>query len=144
MKTKKKYEDGGDVVSKPRKSKSVVISPSGNYKTITKSSNIPEKAKTTSSQKTVRTIKGVRTNAPKVESAENGAGKFSTKKGIGIQYGDYKTGGMVNSNAKVSASKVARGRVGGISSAPKTAVPKAMYGMSVKPSMMRKGGANKK
>jgi hypothetical protein len=60
----------------------------------------------------------------------------------------YKTGGMVNSNAKVSAlksagskgvksgvnpkaaaSKVARGRVGGTSSAPKTAVPKAKYGM---------------
>lgn len=59
-----------------------------------------------------------------------------------------KTGGMVNSNAKVSAlksagshgvksgvnpraaaSKVARGKVGGISSAPKTAVPKAKYGM---------------
>ena len=59
-----------------------------------------------------------------------------------------KTGGMVNSNAKVSAlksagshgvksgvnpkaaaSKVARGRVGGTSSAPKTAVPKAKYGM---------------
>jgi len=60
----------------------------------------------------------------------------------------YKTGGMVNSNTKVSAlksagskgvksgvnpkaaaSKVARGRVGGTSSAPKTAVPKAKYGM---------------
>jgi len=60
----------------------------------------------------------------------------------------YKTGGMVNSNAKVSAlksagskgvksgvnpkaaaSKVTRGRVGGTSSAPKTAVPKAKYGM---------------
>ena len=59
-----------------------------------------------------------------------------------------KTGGMVNSNAKVSAlksagshgvksgvnpkaaaSKIARGRVGGTSSAPKTAVPKAKYGM---------------
>ena len=59
-----------------------------------------------------------------------------------------KTGGMVNSNAKVSAlksagshgvksgvnpkaaaSKVAKGRVGGTSSAPKTAVPKAKYGM---------------
>ena len=63
----------------------------------------------------------------------------------------YKTGGMVNSNAKVSAlktagshgvksgvnpkaaaSKVARGRVGGTSSAPKTAVPKAKYGMSMR------------
>jgi hypothetical protein len=43
-----------------------------------------------------------------------------------------KTGGMVNSNSKVSAQKVARGRVGGISSAPKTAVPKAKYGMSMR------------
>ena len=62
-----------------------------------------------------------------------------------------KTGGMVNSNAKVSAlksagshgvksgvnpkaaaSKVAKGRVGGTSAAPKTAVPKAKYGMSMK------------
>lgn len=60
-----------------------------------------------------------------------------------------KTGGMVNSNARVSAikkagskgvrsgsntrvsaSKVARGRVGGTSTAPRTAVPKAKMGMS--------------
>jgi hypothetical protein len=62
----------------------------------------------------------------------------------------YKTGGMVNSNAnlqagkvagskgvtpgvnpKAAASKVARGRVGGTSTAPKTAIPKAKYGMSM-------------
>jgi hypothetical protein len=73
------------------------------------------------------------------------------------------TGGMVNPNAtvkkqtvpgskgvmsgenpKASASKVAKGRSGGISKAPKTATPKAMYGMSMKPGMMRKGGAKKK
>ena len=61
-----------------------------------------------------------------------------------------KTGGMVNANAnlkatatagskgvksgvnpKAAASKVARGRVGGTSTAPKTATPKAKYGMSV-------------
>lgn len=61
-----------------------------------------------------------------------------------------KTGGMVNSNAKVkalksagskgvkpgvnpkaAASKVAKGRSGGTSVAPKTATPKAKYGMSV-------------
>ena len=65
--------------------------------------------------------------------------------------GKMKTGGMVNSNAKVSAlksagshgvksgvnpkaaaSKVAKGKVGGISTAPKTAVPKAKYGMSMR------------
>ena len=74
-----------------------------------------------------------------------------------------KTGGMVNSNAKVSAiksagskgvisgenakvsaSKVAKGRSGGTSKAPKTAVPKAMYGTSMRPGMMKKGGAKKK
>lgn len=62
----------------------------------------------------------------------------------------YKTGGMVNPNAKLQAaksagskgvksgvnpkadaSKVARGRSGGTSAAPKTAVPKAKYGMSI-------------
>jgi hypothetical protein len=64
-----------------------------------------------------------------------------------------KTGGMVNSNAKVSAlkvagskgvksgvnpkaaaSKVAKGRVGGTSAAPKTATPKAQMGGSLKAS----------
>lgn len=62
-----------------------------------------------------------------------------------------KTGGMVNSNAKVSAlktagskgvksgvnskvsaSKVAKGRVGGTSTAPKTATPKAKMGGMMK------------
>ena len=42
---------------------------------------------------------------------------------IPVKKGIMKTGGMVNSNAKVSASKVARGRVGGISKAPKKAIP---------------------
>lgn len=63
----------------------------------------------------------------------------------------YKTGGMVNPNAKLqaaksagsdgvksgvnpkaSASKVAKGRSGGTSAAPKTATPKAKYGMTMK------------
>jgi hypothetical protein len=62
-----------------------------------------------------------------------------------------KTGGMVNPNAAVkrqsvagskgvksgvnpraAASRVARGRVGGTSAAPKTATPKAQYGMTIK------------
>ena len=79
------------------------------------------------------------------------------KKALGIEKdggstkSKYKTGGMVNSNAKLqaaksagskgvksgvnpkaSASKVARGRSGGTSTAPKTATPKAKYGMTVK------------
>lgn len=56
----------------------------------------------------------------------------------------YKTGGMVNSNSKVSASKKTKGKVGGTSKAPKTALPKAMYGTSMKPGMMKKGGTKKK
>lgn len=83
-----------------------------------------------------------------------GAGNTSTKnsnykKGGSIK--KYKTGGMVNANSKVSAiksagskgvksgvnaktyaSKVARGRVGGTSTAPKTAVPRAKYGMTMR------------
>ena len=39
-----------------------------------------------------------------------------------------KTGGMANSNTKAS----------------KTAVPKAMYGTSMRPGMMKKGGTKKK
>ena len=71
---------------------------------------------------------------PRMEDAFTGKGIF------------YKTGGMVNPNASVQASKVASGRpaksaepksaakkatgkTGGISKAPKTAVPKAKYGM---------------
>lgn len=34
-------------------------------------------------------------------------------------------------NTKVQASNVAKGRVGGTSTAPKTAIPKAKYGMSM-------------
>jgi hypothetical protein len=68
-----------------------------------------------------------------------------------------KTGGMANANSKVSAlttagstgvksgvnpkasaSKKAKGKVGGKSKAPKTEVPKAMYGR-----MMKKGGIKK-
>jgi hypothetical protein len=62
---------------------------------------------------------------------------------------NFKTGGMVNSNAKVTASKVAKGRpaksaepksaskvatgkVGGISKAPKAATPKMKMGGSMK------------
>jgi TPR repeat protein len=74
-----------------------------------------------------------------------------------------KTGGMVNANSKVSkqtvpgskgvksgvnpkaaASKVAKGRSGGTSAAPKTATPKAMYGMTMKPTMKRGGSMKKK
>lgn len=73
------------------------------------------------------------------------------KKNGGVAKSTYKTGGMVNSNAKVSAlksagskgvksgvnlkaavSKIAKGRVGGTSTAPKKAVPQAKMGGAMK------------
>lgn len=87
------------------------------------------------------------------------AGKLAGGAAGAVAGKKMKTGGMTNANksvtaskvagskgvisgenAKVSASKVAKGRSGGTSKAPKTAVPKAMYGAS----MMKKGGAKKK
>jgi hypothetical protein len=65
-------------------------------------------------------------------------GKVSMKRGGAMKKKKMRTGGMVNSNSKVSASTVARGTVGGKSKAPKNAVPKAMYGR-----MMKKGGAKR-
>jgi hypothetical protein len=71
------------------------------------------------------------------------------KKKTGDSTKSYKTGGMVNSNTKVIASKIAKGRSGGTSKAPKKAIPKAMYGASMdpnmmKPGMMKMGGSKKK
>jgi len=73
--------------------------------------------------------------------------KYKQQKGGATK---YKTGGMVNANAnlkatanagskgvkpgvnpKAAVSKVAKGRSGGTSAAPKTAIPKAKYGMSI-------------
>lgn len=104
----------------------------------------------------ISTAKGARLNPTGRKTA-------MTALGIKGRMGKMKTGGMVNSNSKVSAiksagskgvktgantrisaSKIARGRVGGTSTAPRTAAPKAMYGMSMKPGMMRKGGTKKK
>jgi hypothetical protein len=130
----------------------------------------------------------LRSNDPNVQSwnkvkNENKDGEYypttnnpDFKKGGSMK--KMKTGGMVNSNAKVqaikkagskgvksgtnpkaSASKVAKGKVGGTSVAPKNAVPKAKYGMtmksggakpkamygaSMKPGMMKMGGTKKK
>jgi hypothetical protein len=98
---------------------------------------------------------------------KGGAKKSTTKKPLMKKGGSIKTkmktGGMVNSNSKVSAlkvagskgvksgvnakasaSKVAKGRSGGTSTAPKTAVPKAKYGMTTKPTMKRGGSMKKK
>jgi hypothetical protein len=98
-----------------------------------------------------------------VEGKKRGGTKKSIMKKGGTMKTKMKTGGMVNSNSKVSAlkvagskgvksgvnpkaaaSKVAKGRSGGTSTAPITAVPKAKYGMTTKPTMKRSGSMKKK
>lgn len=109
---------------------------------------------------------GMTNKIPTAKGARlNPTGRKTAMTALGIKGGmkKMKTGGMVNSNSKVSAiksagskgvktgantrisaSKIARGRVGGTSTAPRTAAPKAMYGMSMKPGMMKMGGTKKK
>jgi len=79
--------------------------------------------------------------AAKIKAQKEAAAKAADKKKVASMqanggYKSYKTGGMVNSNSKITASKKATGKVGGISKAPKTAMPKAKYGMT-----MKKGGS---
>lgn len=88
-------------------------------------------------------IRAVASGADAAASAANAV--KSTREAVG----KMKKGGMVNSNTKVTVSKVAKGRpaksveprsaskratgkVGGMSSSPKSAVPKAKYGMSMR------------
>jgi hypothetical protein len=47
-------------------------------------------------------------------------------------FGVYKKGGMVNSNAKLTTAKKATGKVGGISKAPKKAAPTMKMGGGMK------------
>lgn len=94
---------------------------------------------------------GVEVVANATRAARDAKDVFSKQQLGGRTKSTYKTGGMVNSNAKVSAlksagskgvksgvniktivSKIAKGRVGGTSTAPKKAVPQAKTGMSVK------------
>jgi len=94
---------------------------------------------------TLTVTKGGKTNTFNIPK-----GKVSSQKTIAKKETGYmKTGGMVNPNATVQASKVAKGRpaksaepksaakkatgkTGGISKAPKAAMPKAKYGMSMR------------
>ena len=62
-----KKQDGGPT---PRKTKTVVTSPSGNYKTITKTKNNPDKGSSSSSSKVRLTVKGFYdSSAPGVKTA---------------------------------------------------------------------------
>lgn len=128
---KKKFSYGDDSRNYDRKTREVT-NKDGEEKVRTKTTVRPagEKAETT-----VRTFKG--------SDMTSRPGMIPVKKGI------MKTGGMVNSNTKVVASKVAKGRpaksaepksaakkatgkVGGISKAPKAATPKIKMGGSMK------------
>jgi hypothetical protein len=64
----------------------------------------------------------------KAEEIKTASPELATKKKGGMV--KMKTGGMVNSNAKIVAIKRATGKVGGISKSPKTAIPKAKMGGS--------------
>lgn len=98
--------------------------------------------KAVSKERDINTDKLKSVNKAKFDKTWTGKKGGSMKK--------MKTGGMVNANSKVSkqtvpgskgvksgvnpkaaASKVAKGRSGGTSAAPKTAVPKAKYGMGI-------------
>jgi len=158
MKKMQKMKNGGD----PKKRKGATYTETKDYVRVSRpgrGSNasdgtyIPPKSYSKTiegSDKTGGTLtvtKGGKTNTFNIPK-----GKVSSQRTIAKKETGYmKTGGMVNSNAKVSAlksagshgvksgvnpkaaaSKVAKGRVGGTSSAPKTAVPKAKYGMSMR------------
>ena len=79
----------------------------------------------------IKTVKKAAAAPKKVDDALEKRYPNYTKKGSfydGLKSGvksvlGYKTGGMVNANARVAASKVAKGRVGGTSVAPKKATP---------------------
>ena len=166
-KTVKKYQKGGGIDDpKDSKNTSALKSPtqqlgemSGrDYRKIKKGAKREQKlARIESGQQGDRVDNVIRAVASGAEAASSAANAVrSTREAVGkMKKGGatkkYKTGGMVNSNAKVSAlksagskgvksgvnpkaaaSKVAKGRAGGTSSAPKTAVPKAKYGMSMR------------
>jgi hypothetical protein len=61
-----------------------------------------------------------------LRAAQSAKDLMKNKKGGAVK--KYKTGGMTNSNASVQASKSTRGRVGGVSKAPKAASPKMKMG----------------
>lgn len=60
----KKYQNESIVVGAPRKTKLSVVSPSGDYRTTTKTKNTPNQY--SESSKTRRTLRGVIAGAPKV------------------------------------------------------------------------------
>jgi len=126
--TTKKYDDGGkvtraDIRNAQREAKLKRIEAGTEPSTYEKVSNI--------SGNVAKTAVAAGETAKAIRDARSAtAGGPGMKKGGSIK--KMKTGGMANSNAKVSTQKTVKGKVGGISKAPKTAVPKAKYGMSMR------------
>ena len=143
-KTMKKYPDGGgvtraDIKNAKREAKLERIKAGTEPSTYEKVANITGNvAKTAAAAADIgRAVKDVK----------QGTGGPGMKKGGSVK--KMKTGGMVNSNAKASVAKVAKGRpaksaepksaakkatgrVGGISKAPRAAAPKMKMGGSMK------------
>jgi hypothetical protein len=87
-----KKQDGGPT---PRKTKTVVTSPSGNYKTITKTKNNPDKGSSSASSKVKLTAKGVFSPSPGVKTAIKNRNSSEPNLRGNNPYGDFKKGGMV-------------------------------------------------
>jgi hypothetical protein len=90
----------------------------------------PQNKKSSSGQVT-QYNKAITPGGSKGDAVKPGVGSFKRGGSIKMKTGGtmkMKTGGMVNSNKKIAPSKTATGRVGGISSAPKKAVPSAKFG----------------
>jgi hypothetical protein len=157
-KTVKKYQDGGSTATIKSGAKQIAKGVKDGIKDNIKSAkkNIKAVIKATPEYKAYkavgRTAKSIDDKIEKRYPNYTGKGSLydGAKQGIKTLLG-YKTGGMVNPNSTVkkqtvpgskgvkagvnpsaTASKVARGRVGGTSTAPKTAMPKAQYGMSMR------------
>jgi hypothetical protein len=103
MKTMTKYQKKGEVISGPLNQNEQAMYD----RTVTYKDKMPN----VDLQKLRNTLvtKGLNTDSKSLTSKKSTKGKMKKTK--------MKTGGMVNSNAKVSASKIAKGSVGGISKA---------------------------
>jgi hypothetical protein len=156
----KKYEDGGQKkkATKKANSKSYYEGNSGKSPVYTSVSGPNNYSKTIEyahpgDKKGYNLIvtKGGKTNKFQINEEQALNQRKIAKKEAG-----YKTGGMVNANAKLQAGKkagskgvmhslsakaivqkIAKGRSGGTSAAPKTALPKAQYGFSTPPQPRR-------
>jgi hypothetical protein len=124
----RKYDDGGGVTRKDikdakREAKLKRIQAGTEPSTYEKVANITGNVANTAAS-AAQVANAVR------DTRAGMTGPGGMKKGGSVK--KYKTGGMTNSNAKASVTKRATGKTGGISKAPKTAVPKAKYGMSMR------------